>query len=153
MNSTILNMEGKGRMNKLNLLYKKFTDCILYAFSTEVLSKYFYNMDRAAINNANSQSTLYLRDQFNKIYESMKKEYHLDEKLNKLDEIVKEADTTDSPLAISNMVPDPEQVARALKVKVKKQELERLWSIREEVINHFLKKTNNSIKSTNFLTL
>ncbi|CAO3622777.1 unnamed protein product [Cunninghamella echinulata] len=133
MNNTLLNFEETGRMKKMDVLYKKFTDCILSTFSVEVLWDYFSVMDNTTINTVHSQSTSYLREQFNKIYDSMKKEHNLEERLNKLDEIIKDADTVEDPFLLPNTVPDPKQVVRAMKVKVKKQELERLWSMKEEL--------------------
>ncbi|KAI8084445.1 uncharacterized protein BX664DRAFT_337006 [Halteromyces radiatus] len=128
------------RLEKLDTLYTKYVDHILEPFSDEVLSKYFIELElkEADVANASKQTTEYIRKRLTDAYTTLKEEESIDSKLKAMDVLIENSNTQDDSSILANgasttMVPRSTQVVRAHMYKLKREELQRLWDLRDKL--------------------
>ncbi|KAI9266519.1 hypothetical protein BDA99DRAFT_505905 [Phascolomyces articulosus] len=119
------------RAQKLDVLNARFTKSVLDSFSWEEYEKCcgpFADRYKHQLEASYIQILGFLKENLWKEFDKIKEEANLVERLNKLEDIIRQAkeDPSNAPL---NTVPQPDQTFRSLRVKLK---FEALAKLREE---------------------
>ncbi|CDH50783.1 predicted protein [Lichtheimia corymbifera JMRC:FSU:9682] len=115
------------RAEKLDALNGKFVNSLVQGLEPHSLDESIPNLDQETkdeLQVAHAQVLDYLQEHMTNMFDRVKSERNVVEKLNELEQMILEAGTNSG----QRILPDPESVVRALRIKIKMRELERLIS-------------------------
>ncbi|KAI7886078.1 hypothetical protein K492DRAFT_188858 [Lichtheimia hyalospora FSU 10163] len=115
------------RAEKLDALNAKFVDTVVKGLEPYSLDESIPHLDQETkdeLEVAHAQVLDYLREHMTNMFDRVKSERQVVDKLNELEHMILDAGGNSG----QRVLPDPQTVVRALRIKIKMRELERLTS-------------------------